>query len=385
MPAKSRSLPAGQRVAEQQPLEPEAPRVLVRRGQAEARAMRARRCPSGSALRAPSARTVSRSPSVRPKRRRTAASSRIAEHAVRVVAAAGQLEQRQNVAASVLSCSALRSETLNGMRGSRGAEDRFDVRRVGLDVRRHHDDVRRLEIGVRAEEREQLIVQHLDFAHRAVARMDLHASGRPARHRRASARARADRGCRTGSTRAGSRRPARRSARSARPPSPSISASEIEEVAALLAERGEQAVAGLEIARLGLARERLARDVACVADVAPVFAAGVLHEEMHVAVPRERGEELEQRRRQRRRAEDRDALGQRAGRGTVPRASALRSCACNAARCGAPASCASRCHSAACQCGALAALPRGDPVGPIDEIFVVELRRAARQARSAAA
>ncbi len=52
------------------------------------------------------------------------------------------------------------------------AEHRVDEGRVGVDVRRHHDHVVRVERRVRIEQREQLIVQHLHLAHRAVAGVD---------------------------------------------------------------------------------------------------------------------------------------------------------------------------------------------------------------------
>ena len=45
--------------------------------------------------------------------------------------------------------------------------------RVGLDVGRHHDDVGGRQVGMLLEEPEQLVVQHLDLAHRAVAHVHL--------------------------------------------------------------------------------------------------------------------------------------------------------------------------------------------------------------------
>src|SRR5688572_32891248 len=79
-------------------------------------------------------------------------------------------------------------------------------------------------------------------------------------------------------------------------PVPSHFDHEIEEIAALLSERSEQAVAGLEVLGVGFSRERSARNVALRRDVSPVFATGILHEEMHIPQAREGGEELEQHR-----------------------------------------------------------------------------------------
>jgi hypothetical protein len=48
-----------------------------------------------------------------------------------------------------------------------------DVGRVGLDVRRHHQDVVWLEFRVGIEQRQQLVVQYLHFPHWTVAGVNL--------------------------------------------------------------------------------------------------------------------------------------------------------------------------------------------------------------------
>ena len=67
------------------------------------------------------------------------------------------------------------------------AEHRRDERRVGLDVRAHHDDVAQLEGRVVVEHPEQQLAQHLDLALPPVARVHLQrpvAGGEPRRRRR---------------------------------------------------------------------------------------------------------------------------------------------------------------------------------------------------------
>ncbi len=53
-----------------------------------------------------------------------------------------------------------------------GGEDGLDERRVRLDVGGHHDHVARLEPRVVVEHRQDLIAEHLDLAHRAMARVN---------------------------------------------------------------------------------------------------------------------------------------------------------------------------------------------------------------------
>ena len=165
-------------------------------------------------------------------------------------------------------------------------------------------------------------------------------------------------------------------------PSPAISTTRSRKSRPCLPSEASRLLPVSRYARVGLARELPARDVALRRDVAPVFAAGILHEEVHVAHARERGEELEQQRAAapaRRRS--RRVRGSR--RSLIGEASARRSCACNAARCCAPASCASRCHSAACQCSRVARAPTRDPVGAIDEIFVEQRGEPRRELEAA--
>ena len=64
----------------------------------------------------------------------------------------------------------VRNET---RRALRAAEHRRDVRRVEIDVRRHHGDIARFERGIVFEQRAQLIVQHFDFAQARVAGVHL--------------------------------------------------------------------------------------------------------------------------------------------------------------------------------------------------------------------
>ncbi len=60
----------------------------------------------------------------------------------------------------------------NAPTGRRGAEHGRDVRRVGLDVRRHHHAVARCQVRVRLEQSEQAVMQYLHLAQRAVADVD---------------------------------------------------------------------------------------------------------------------------------------------------------------------------------------------------------------------
>ena len=54
------------------------------------------------------------------------------------------------------------------------SEVRDDQRRVGLDVRAHHQDVARLQRRVVGEQAEQHLAQHVDLPGRAVATVHLH-------------------------------------------------------------------------------------------------------------------------------------------------------------------------------------------------------------------
>ena len=56
---------------------------------------------------------------------------------------------------------------------ARGAEHRRNDRRIGVEVRRQHQHVRGLDVGILVEHAEQPVVEHLDFASRGVADVDL--------------------------------------------------------------------------------------------------------------------------------------------------------------------------------------------------------------------
>jgi hypothetical protein len=153
-----------------------------------------------------------------------------------------------------------------------GVEYRFDVWCIRLDVRRHHDDVGRFERRIFGEESEQAVVQHLHLAHRAVAGMDLHrAIVLRDRQRRRSIAEIEDVGleCREQRALAG--------LDEAWHLTGALDlVQQIEKIAALLAERGEQAVPYVEQRCTLRAVERLPCDVTGGTNVSPVFAAGIL-------------------------------------------------------------------------------------------------------------
>ena len=58
----------------------------------------------------------------------------------------------------------------------REGEDRLNIRGIGLDIRRHDQDVLGEESRIRFKKSQQAILEHLDFSHRAVAGVDLNGS-----------------------------------------------------------------------------------------------------------------------------------------------------------------------------------------------------------------
>ncbi len=163
------------RVAQQHPPQAEQPRVLRRcralrqlqrlavlavQAPADAGASRIQRCSSG------------RSSSPMPKRCAQRRHLQQVEHVARRDARLGQVEQQlervhQRVELALRAVGQPeRDEARVG--GIRQAEHRLDVRGVGLDVGHHHDHVARAQRRIGAEGGEQLVVQDLDFALRAV-------------------------------------------------------------------------------------------------------------------------------------------------------------------------------------------------------------------------
>ena len=98
-----------------------------------------------------------------------------AHNAARGEAAPGRFQNAQEGVDDIVlrARAAIRNAERNAERFGRGVEDRLDEWRVHLDLRRHHDDIVRFQIGLRFQNGEQLIVQHFHLAHRAVAGMEL--------------------------------------------------------------------------------------------------------------------------------------------------------------------------------------------------------------------
>ena len=191
-----------------------------------------------------------------------------------------------------------------------GGEDGLDERRVRLDVGGHHDHVARLEPRVVVEHRQDLIAEHLDLAHRAVADVDgdravTRGQGQGRRLGRAGAPVaqREDVGLDGGEH--------RDAAAGGLDVEVAVvfvvvdAALEHElEVAAQLPERREQGVALLdgelvdgERVVAAAPRER-AGDLAPAADLRPVLARRAEQEQVDVEERRQRGEDLDEERRE---------------------------------------------------------------------------------------
>ena len=249
----------------------------------------------------------------------------------------------------------------------RTVEHRLDQRPVGRDIRRHHDRVRGPQVRTRLEQRQQPIVQHLDFAHRAVANVHLHrAIVRPQRQRRTVGSAPFAQMENVGlqdvqhvsAGRLGETVPLH-----AR-----IGEQQIEKVPPLLAQRGQQRIADRQVRLVRVDLLAQPGEIALGPDIAPVFPTGIEQEQVDFRMPRQPGQQIQIRGRQRGHADDGDPLRQ---------AAAVEIAA--GQRCGElflhprpmrrPAP-----RQPPPQLGLpvifLARLPFSDPVGPIDQILV---------------
>ena len=162
-------------VTEQQAIEREAPRERIVGGRAEPRAMCRVESPARAGRLDPARRRSIDSAS-RSKRRISGGNAMRSSTSLLVARDCAEIEQAQNEIGDrrgdqrAFVGDRVRNET---RRALRAAEHRRDVRRIEIDVGRHHGDVARLELRIFLEQRAQLIVQHFDFAHTRVASVHL--------------------------------------------------------------------------------------------------------------------------------------------------------------------------------------------------------------------
>ncbi len=217
------------------------------------------------------------------------------------------------------------------------AEHRLDVRRVGVDVGDHDDHVARLQARIGVEAGEQLVVEDLHFALRAVGHMEADRGVAPRRHRRpvlAGFRQRAQfedivlqlaeqpvRGLLAEQVDAPAVDLAEQVPIAVRVV---VAVEQVDVVAALLAPGRQQRLGMLVLAVLVevggdagaalLATVLVAQQVLVGDDVGPVVATGVVHAEQHLAEPGQGGQCLEGLRRHRGNPEHHHSSRQRARR-----------------------------------------------------------------------
>ena len=170
----------GERVAEEEPVEAEAPGVLATLGQAETCCRRFVGAPADVGLTDPALGDVDRAVVESDPAPERVALEQV-EDAIDLETASRDLQQVEEGGNDRMlgRQAAIRDGEGKGGRCARGcvvacAEDRVDGRCVDLDVGCEHDDVPRSEGRIGLEHREQLVVQHLDLAHRPVADVDAH-------------------------------------------------------------------------------------------------------------------------------------------------------------------------------------------------------------------
>ncbi len=292
-PVDERVVVAAPRVAEEQPIEAEAPRVLGRGGQLERRARGGVHAPADPRGAHPLAgdREVG-------LREAEAAADGVhveeREQPTRLVAAPGQREEIEERAhhRAVGAERPVGHGERNGALARRRPEDGVDRGRVRLDVGRHHHHVGGAERRIGVEERQQLIVQHLDLAERAVAGVELDRAVLGRRGRRRCVPAERQHVALQPLENGRRRRSHERLVDLEADPL----AHQVDELAPLLPERREQRMPDLQV-RVARRRGRAARQLRLGHDVAPVLAARVHHIEADVGALAQPREDLEPRRR----------------------------------------------------------------------------------------